>query len=341
MMKNFMSFFAVVLLLLAGVLAGCSSEKSSGSDDGKKKVVIGFFPNIDHVPAMIAKEKGLFEKVLGEDVTIEYKTFPDGGAFMTALKTGDISAGLVGPGPVMNHFANGADVKIIAGGSSGGTVVVASKKSGIQTVDDLAGKTFITPGVGCTHDVQFETFAKDYGLKSTRIGGTMKHTTGNPAQYAGLFQSGKVDFASVPEPWASLLVKGVGAKVIVDSDKISFGTTLPNSVLATSGKLIKEDSALVKKIVDAHKEAIQFINENPEEAKEIAIKTIKDITKQELEKDIVDRSWERIHYTSEVNADVIQQFADSSYDLKFLKDQPKFAELIDKQFLENKKVTKK
>ncbi|KAB7707858.1 aliphatic sulfonate ABC transporter substrate-binding protein [Bacillus aerolatus] len=330
-MKKKLGYFSFILLLLAGVLAGCSSSEE-GKGEGKKKVVIGYFPNLDHVPAMVAKEKGYYEEALGEDVDVEYKSFPDGGAFMVALKTGDVHAGLVGPGPVMNNFTNGADVKIVAGGSSGGTVIVARNGSGIESVADFAGKTFITPGVGCTHDVQMETFIKDFGIESNRIGGNLKHTTGKPAQYAGLFESGKVDLAAVPEPWGSLLVKEEGAKIIVDSDEISFGTSLPNSVLATSGKLVKEDPELVQKIVDAHQKAIDFINENPEEAKELTIASIKKDTKQELAKDVVDSAWKRITYTSEVNEEVMQEFANSSYDLKFLKTQPDFTALIDKQF---------
>ncbi|MBM7647343.1 NitT/TauT family transport system substrate-binding protein [Bacillus ectoiniformans] len=332
-MKKKWAFIGVFLILAAGILSACNSNEKSG-EEGKKKVVIGYFPNLDHVPAMIAKEKGFYEKALGEDVDIEYKSFPDGGAFMVALKTGDVHAGLVGPGPVMNNFSNGADVKIVAGGSSGGTVIVARKGSGIKSVEDFAGKTFITPGVGCTHDVQMETFIKDYGIKSNRIGGNLKHTTGKPAQYAGLFESGKVDLAAVPEPWGTLLVKEQGAEVIVDSKEISFGTTLPNSVLATSGKLIEEDPKLVQQIVDAHQEAINFINENPEEAKKLTIASIKEATKQELDKDVVDAAWERITYTSDVNKEVVQEFANSSYDLKFLKNQPDFAKLIDSQFVQ-------
>ena len=54
-------------------------------------------------------------------------------------------------------------MKIISGASSGGTVVVASAKSGITSVNDMEGKTFITPGIGCTHDVQFETFLQEQG----------------------------------------------------------------------------------------------------------------------------------------------------------------------------------
>ncbi|PGT79142.1 aliphatic sulfonate ABC transporter substrate-binding protein [Bacillus sp. AFS040349] len=326
--------FALISILLVGVLAACGtggSSNTSGSGS-TEEVVIGYFPNIDHVPAMISREKGFYEDALGENVKVTYKTFPDGAAFMTALKTGEIQAGLVGPGPVMNNYANGADVKIIAGASSGGTVVVASAKSGVQSVEDVSGKTFITPGVGCTHDVQMETFLKDLGITSARIGGTLKHVTGNPAQYGAMFESGKVDLAAVPEPWASQLVND-GAKVIVDTDEISYGTTLPNTVLVTSGKLIEENKELVANIVKAHEQGVNFINENPEEARDIAIKAIKDITDQELDPAIVDSAWERVSYTTEVNADVVQEFANSSYELKFLKEKPEFSDLIDTSFL--------
>ncbi|MBD8067479.1 aliphatic sulfonate ABC transporter substrate-binding protein [Bacillus sp. PS06] len=332
-MKKKISLLSILLLLVTGILAACGAGDGAGSE-AKKKVVIGYFPNIDHAPAMIAREKGYFTDELGENVEIEYLTFPDGGAFMTALKTGEIHAGLVGPGPVMNNYTNGADVKIIAGASSGGTHIVARADSGIETIEDIAGKTFITPGVGCTHDVQMETFLKDYGITSARIGGTLKHLTGNPAQYAGMFESGKVDLAAVPEPWASQLVKDVGAKIIVDSNNISFGETLPNTILVTSNKAIEEDKELIENIVKAHNQAVEFINENPEESIQITIDSIKETTKQDLDKEVVDMAWEKIRYTTDVDAEVIQQFADSSHDLKFLKEKPDFANLIDLQFLE-------
>lgn len=331
-MKRKTKLLGLSLLLGVGLLAGCGAGEKNGSGS-EKKVVIGYFPNIDHAPAMVAKEKGYYEKELGKDITVEYKTFPDGGAFMTALKTGDIDAGLVGPGPVMNNFTNGADVKIIAGASSGGTAIVASKKSGIESIEDFKGKTFITPGVGCTHDVQMETFLKEYGITSARIGGTLKHVTGNPAQYASMFESGKVDLAAVPEPWATKLVKEAGAKIIVDSSEISFGKTLPNTILVSSGKKIKAEKEVIAQIAKAHEEAISFIEKNPDEAKEITINEIKSVTKQELEKDVVDSAWKNIRFTKEINEEVIQQFANASFDLRFLKNKPDFEALIDTQFI--------
>ncbi|WP_077213379.1 aliphatic sulfonate ABC transporter substrate-binding protein [Bacillus dakarensis] len=328
--KSFLVFITV--MLLTGILAACGSsdDASTGSKD---KIVIGYFPNINHVPAMVAKEKGFFQEQLGDGTVIEYRTFAEGGSFMTALKTGDVDAGLVGPGPAMNNYTTGADVKIIAGGSTGGTVVLAKAGSDIKSPEDFSGKTFITPGIGCTHDVQYETYLEDLGVTSERIGGTMKHLTGNPAQYSAMLEQGKIDVAVAPEPWAAQIQIETNAEVVIPWNEVSFGETLPASVLVTSGEMIENNPETIEKIVNAHKQAVEFINDNPEEAKEITIKDIKDTTKQELSKEVVDLAWERIGFTYEVDQDAVQAFADSSYALKFLKEQPDFTDLIDGQFI--------
>jgi NitT/TauT family transport system substrate-binding protein len=47
----------------------------------------------------------------------------------------------------------------------------------------------------------------------------------------------------------------------------------------------------------------------------------------------MDTAWAHIHFTEDVNQDVIEQFANSSVYLKFLKKLPEFNELIDTQFI--------
>jgi NitT/TauT family transport system substrate-binding protein len=321
---------SLTLLLVMVVLAACGGDSEESAAGEKEKVIIGYFPNIDHAPAMVAREKGYYEEALGENVAVEYKTFPDGGTFMTALKSGEIDAGLVGPGPVLNNYSNGADVKIIGGASSGGTVVVASEQSGIESLEDMKGKTFITPGIGCTHDVQFETYLMEQGIEelaSSRIGGSIKHVTGNPATYQGMFETGKVDLAAVPEPWASILVEN-GAKVIVSTEEIAYGENLPNVVLVASGDLVNDKKEIVQALVDAQQKSVEFINNNVEETQDIAIKAIKDLTKQEMDKDIVAKAMARITYTTEIDEEVLKEFGQSSFDLEFLKEQPNFDGLV-------------
>ncbi len=320
-----------IFVLIIGVLAACGggNETSSGKE-GKEKVVIGYFPNIDHAPAMIAREKGYYEEALGENVEIEYRTFPDGGTFMTALKSGEIDAGLVGPGPVLNNYSNGANVKIIGGASTGGTVVVASEQSGIENLEDMKGKTFITPGIGCTHDVQFETFLMEKDLDdlaSARIGGSLKHVTGNPATYQGMFETGQVDLAAVPEPWATILIEN-GANVVVSTEEIAYGENLPNVVLVASGNLIEENKETVQGLVKAQQKAIDFIHNNQEETQDIVIKAIKDLTKQEMDKEIVAKAMDRMTYTTEIDEEVLKEFGQSSFDLEFLKETPNFDGLV-------------
>ena len=326
---------SLTLLLVMVVLAACGGDSEESAAGEKEKVIIGYFPNIDHAPAMVAREKGYYEEALGENVEVEYKTFPDGGTFMTALKSGEIDAGLVGPGPVLNNYSNGADVKIIGGASSGGTVVVASEQSGIESLEDMKGKTFITPGIGCTHDVQFETYLMEQGIEelaSSRIGGSIKHVTGNPATYQGMFETGKVDLAAVPEPWASILVEN-GAKVIVSTEEIAYGENLPNVVLVASGDLVNDKKEIVQALVDAQQKSVEFINNNVEETQDIAIKAIKDLTKQEMDKDIVAKAMARITYTTEIDEEVLKEFGQSSFDLEFLKEQPNFDGLVDSSSL--------
>ncbi|GEN55405.1 aliphatic sulfonate ABC transporter substrate-binding protein [Halobacillus faecis] len=334
-MKKWLTIVALTVMSL--VLAACGSDAGANSDDSgsTEEITIGYFPNINHVAGMVAETKDMYSETLPDGTKVNYQYFPDGSSFMTAIETGDIQGGLVGPGPAMNHFTSGAEINVVAAGSTGGTVIMAREGAGINSPEDLAGKTFVSPRVGCTHDVQFETMMKEeFGITSDRIDGEMKHVTGKPATYASLFETKNVDVATVPEPWASSIEEQGSGKVLVDTPDVAFGETLPAAVFVTSQKLVDENPDMVESIVEAHKKATDFINENPEEAKQIAIDKIKDITDQELSKEVIDRAWERIDFTYDVNEENLQKFADSSYDLEFLKEKPDLTGLVDTSFLD-------
>ena len=72
-----------------------------------------------------------------------------------------------------------------------------------------------------------------------------------------------------------------------------------------------------------------------EETQDIAIKAIKDLTKQEMDKDIVAKAMARITYTTEIDEEVLKEFGQSSFDLEFLKEQPNFDGLVDSSPLIN------
>ncbi|WP_156289746.1 aliphatic sulfonate ABC transporter substrate-binding protein [Oceanobacillus salinisoli] len=333
-MKKFLLFVGMIALSL--VLAACGSGEGESSEGNiPDEITIGYFPNINHVAGMVAEEKDLYSETFPDGTTINYQFFPDGSSFMTALAAGEIQGGLVGPGPAMNHFTSGSEVNVIAGGSTGGTVIMARSDADIDSPEDLAGKTFISPRVGCTHDVQFETLMSEvYNLTSDRVGGEMKHVTGEPATYHSMFLSGKVDVATVPEPWAAVIEEEGSGKVLIDTPDVAYGETLPAAVFVTSQDLVENNPELVQSIVDGHKKATDFINDNPEEAKTIAREKIADITGQELSASVIEKAWERIDFTYEVDGNVLQEFADSSYELEFLKEKPNLDGLVNTSFIE-------
>lgn len=333
----------ILLLLLAlsvSALAACGSDHTAASnkDSVPDEVVIGYFPNINHVAGMVAEKKELYKKHLPEGTKVSFKYFPDGSAFMTAIETGAIQGGLVGPGPAMNHFVSGAKINVVAAGSTGGTVIIARKNAGIQSPEDLKGKTFISPRIGCTHDVQFETTMKrQYGITSIKNGGTMKHVTGKPATYASLFAAKQIDVATVPEPWASSIIAQGYGKVLIDTPKVAFGKTLPAAVFVTSQELVNNNPQFVQKLVDAHIEATTFIQNHPEKSKKIAVSKIKDITNQKLSETVINHSWSRIHFTYQVATEDLQSFANASYQLGFLEKKPDLQGLVTQQFIKDAK----
>lgn len=330
MMKKILLLFAFGALLLTGA---CSNDTAASKE--KEKIVIGYFPNLNHAPAIVAKEKALYEEALGDNVEVEYMTFSGGSDFMTALAAGEIQAGLVGPGPAMNSYTSGVDVQLIAASSTGGTVIMSRKDSGIEKPEDINDATFISPHVGCTHDVQFETYMKEnLNTTSNRTGGTMNHVTGKPAQYTTMFENGDVDVATAPEPWASVLEAEQEANIVIDTKDVSFGETLPAAIFVTSEAFIDESPEQVQSMIDAHEASIDYINNNPKDAIQLTINGIDEVTGQELEYDIMENAWERTFFTADFEEDVIQSFGDASYDLKFLKEQPDFSDFVDKQFLQ-------
>src|SRR5699024_4276641 len=116
---------------------------------------------------------------------------------------------------------------------------------------------------------------------------------------------------------------------------VSFGETLPAAVFVGSDEFIEESPEEAQALMNAHEEAIDFIQDHPDEAIELTIAGIDDVTGEKMDKSIMESAWECRDFTAdyESESDVIQDFDDASYDLKFLKEKPDFSDFIDKQFL--------
>lgn len=314
-MKFFkLSLFSIGILLL-GLLAACGSDEEASGD--RSEVTIGYFPNLTHIASIVALEKDYFQEEFGEDVKIKTKTVTNGGLFMEALTTKAIDVGTVGPGPALNFYVKDPRHHIISGAVNGGAVLIGNKKNGVTKLEDLDGKKVAIPVIGSTQDVMLRKALKNADLKPKSNGGTVDLHPAAPADTSTLFTQGSVDAAATQEPWGYVLETKAKGESILGWDEFAWGKDSTNTVVVASDAFIK-DKDQTKAYLTAHKKSVDFIKENPEEAKKLVMKHLKDLTGKELDQKEVDAAFEHIDVTTNVNEKVIQEMADISKEADYI-----------------------
>ncbi|SKA11293.1 aliphatic sulfonate ABC transporter substrate-binding protein [Selenihalanaerobacter shriftii] len=323
----------LMLILLIGILVitGCGNE-SANTSTKVKEITIGYFPNLTHAPGILGVANESFEKEF-EGIKVNFKTFPKGSLFMDAIATGQVDIGYVGPGPVLNRYLQGAKVKVLASASIAGNVIVGNESSHISSPIDLANKTIATPGLACSHDLLLRRFLWNNDLKMKKRGGNIKQVLQKPAAMMGLFEQEQIDAAVVSEPWAAVMEEKIDAKILVNWNEMPWGGKMPATVIATTTEFTEDHPKLVKKFLKVNEDNINFIKNNRKESLKLIQQEIKRITKQKLSINILDQALTRTKLTSNIDPEIIQEFANISGDLGVIKKSTDVTGLVDKSFL--------
>lgn len=299
----------LTLLLISGAFlyfTGASEETAARSE-----ITIGYFPNLTHGTAMVALERDYFAEEIA-DFEVTTRHFPDGSLFMDALTTGAIDIGLVGPGPALNRYLQGADVVALAGASTGGNLLVTAPEVEFNRAEDLDGFRIATPALGCTHDLQLRYMLAETDLTTKRRGGSVDHRTHPPASISGMFRRGQLDAAVVSEPWASRLEMEGEGQVALEWDEVPWEGDLPNTIVVTRGEIVREEPELVQQFLQAQQRAVSYIDDNPSAAAEIIQESIASISEQHLDLEIIESSLTRTQFTSELNEEAVKEMAEIS-----------------------------
>src|SRR5438105_14352462 len=86
-------------LWLMAIVAGSSDPLRA-----QTIIRVGAFPNITHAQPMIGKANGSFEKAMGSDIKIEWRSFNAGPSAIEALLAGAIDMTYVRPNPAINGY---------------------------------------------------------------------------------------------------------------------------------------------------------------------------------------------------------------------------------------------
>ncbi len=298
-----MAFAGAVCLLMC---AGCGEKQKQD-----KSVNIAYFPNITHSQALMIKNEGTLEKALGDDVKVNWTSFNAGPDEVTALFSGDIDIGYIGPIPAISaNVKSKGDVVVVSGCSDGGMMLLASPDSGIENVSDLAGKNVAVPQIGNTQHLVFLDLLAENDLATTEAGGNVTVTATANAYILQLMQNGEIDAACVPEPWAETLINECGAKVICDENEVWSKGSYPVAVVVARKEFMEENPDIVNKFLKVHEETTDYLNGNAKEAMTAINEEIELATDKSIAVDILEASLEHITFNSDINADTVNAFSE-------------------------------
>ena len=311
---------------------------------GQTVVRVGAFPNITHPQAMVGKNEGWFEKALGNNVKIEWKSFNAGPSAIEALFAGALDITYIGPNPAITGYvrSQGEALRVVAGATSGGAALVVRNDSGIQKPEDFHGKRVASPQMGNTQDVALRAWLKAHGMKSADKGGdVMVMPMANPDQLT-LFQKKELDAAWAPEPWATRLIKEGNGRLFLDERDLWPKGQFVTAHIIVSTKFLREHPDVVKNFIRAHVELTDWINGHLPEAKKMLNAQIQKETGKALSPALLDEAFGRLQVTYDPLRSSLLNSAHSAFEAGFLgKTMPDLSSLYDLSLLNQVLAEKK
>lgn len=294
------------MLAILLCMTGCGKEQGKNTE-----VNIAYFPNITHSQALVIKNRGILEKELGESSHVYWTSFNAGPDEVTALFSGDIDIGYIGPIPAISaNVKSKGDVVIISGCSDGGMMLLAAPESGIETIADLSGKNVAVPQIGNTQHLVLLDLLAENGLASAEAGGDVTITATANAYILQLMQNGEIDAACVPEPWAETLIKECNAKVICNENEVWSKGSYPVAVVVARKEFAEKNPEIVDKFLKLHEDTTKELNGNGAAAMGVINEEIEDATGKSIDTDILGASLDHLTFSTEVSADTMEAFSD-------------------------------
>lgn len=260
--------------LCAALMLGCGSVSAAEAED----VTMAFCTWTGYAPMFIAQEMGYFEDA-GINMNIEI--IEDESTYAALLVQGSVQFLATAQDPNIKMYANGAPSRYVLAmdASCGADGLVTTAE--VQSLDDLAGKTLALDTAASSYYFFLTALADGSSLSEEDITlAEMSDTT-----EAGLaFMSGQVDAAIMWEPELSEALDTVeGAHALVTS--ADYPETILDS-LVVNDAYAQEHPEVVEAVADAWYKAVDFLNENPEEAYEMMASGFEEVTAEDIAGDV-------------------------------------------------------
>jgi len=248
---------------LAG-LAGAVATAATGvalarwGAGGASVLRVGVMANLTHAPLLAGLGSGRIAQALAP-VLVESRVFRAGPRVTEALIGDAIDVGTSGPAPAVIHHARHASggrggLRVLAGCSSGGASLVVTRRSRIRSAEDLHGKSLAVTQIGTTQDLALRAYLAQHALRDATAGGDVRVIAVAGATILAQMHAGELDGAWLPEPWATRIVRELGAERFIDERDLWEGRRFSTAVLVARAD--RATDPRVKRLVAALSEEV-------------------------------------------------------------------------------------
>lgn len=215
---------SLLLPITLSLLVSCSSGTSKSKTETSKKelttVNIGYMPNFSSVGlAVIAKEAGYFEE---EGIEPKLVEFADGPTIISAMESGSINVGNIGPGAHVLLPQGKAEV-VMMDQLGDADAVLGSKAKGVKTLADLKGKK-IAVATGTSSETILKLTLKKAGLTDSDV----QLVDMDASAITTAMLSGKIDACATWSPNTHTIKKQMGDDSVELSTNADFVKELPS-----------------------------------------------------------------------------------------------------------------
>lgn len=250
----------------------------------QEKFKVGYIRVMDDAQAMVAHEAGLYAK---HGLDVELIEFSSGTDLIKAIVGGQLDTGVLGFTNAVAWASKGADLKVVGGAQQGYHSILVREQTGIADVAGLKGHSLASQREGSTADAVLRGVTlKAAGLKPSDV-----NIMGvSPAVAVQSLVSGRVDAAFLFEPYDRIAQLVAPVKQIYEIGEV---WPFPCMVVITSGDTLAKRKDAVWKSLDAQRDAISLLEQQPAEAAKliadyfIAEPTLKTLKRGELPRETV------------------------------------------------------
>jgi NitT/TauT family transport system substrate-binding protein len=236
---------------------------------------VGYVRVMDDAQAMLAYEAGLYEEY---GLNAQLVEFSSGTDLIKAIVGGQLDIGVLGFSNAFTWASRGADLKIVGGAQRGYHSLLVRTDSGIEEVADLKGKSLASQKQGSTADIVLKgIMLAEAGLvpSDLNIMGVA------PAVAVQSLVGGRVDAAFLFEPYDRIAQLVAPVEQIYEIGEV---WPFPCMVVITSAETLEKRKDAVWAALDAQRDAIQMLEEQPAESAPLITEYfIKEPTLQTLE----------------------------------------------------------